>query len=222
MVAIILFGAFQFNARKTDDAPASSPSAESSPVANKAVPADASIVVPTVAPTVSQARQAVIKTDLGEIKLALYPDEAPKTVENFRLLAEKGYYKDVIFHRVIKNFMIQTGDPTGTGRGGESAFGQPFVDEFNKHKIVAGTLAMANKGPNTNGSQFFIVTEAAQPHLDGRHTVFGQVIEGMEVVKKIAAVEVDAGDKPLEAVKIQSISIEPASTTSGQTEAKDR
>lgn len=151
---------------------------------------------------------ATISTTLGDIKVELFDKEAPKTVENFTKLAEKGYYNNVIFHRVIKNFMIQGGDPTGTGQGGESIFGEKFEDEINQHKIVAGTLAMANAGPNTNGSQFFIVTESPQPHLDGKHTVFGQVVEGMGVVKKIAAVAVDANDKPRQVIKMIGVKVE--------------
>lgn len=152
--------------------------------------------------------KATISTTLGDIQLELFAADAPKTVENFTTLAKKGYYNGVIFHRVIKDFMIQGGDPTGTGRGGESAWGGKFEDEINSHKIVPGTIAMANAGPNTNGSQFFIVTESSQPHLDGHHTVFGQVTGGMDVVKKIAAVEVDQMDKPLQDVKMTKITIE--------------
>lgn len=151
---------------------------------------------------------ATISTTMGDIKLELFQKDAPKTVENFQKLAEKGYYNGVIFHRVIKDFMIQGGDPTGTGRGGESIFGSRFEDEINEHKIVVGTLAMANAGPNTNGSQFFIVTEQDQPRLDGSYTVFGQVTEGMEVVRKIAAVKTDANDKPLEDVKMTKVTVE--------------
>lgn len=151
---------------------------------------------------------ATISTTMGEIKLELFKDDAPKTVENFQKLAEKGYYNGVIFHRVIKDFMIQGGDPTGSGTGGESAFGKEFEDEINQHKIEAGSLAMANRGPNTNGSQFFIVTEKPQPHLDGKHTVFGKVVEGTDVVKKIAAVQVGENNKPLQDVKMTGVKIE--------------
>lgn len=154
------------------------------------------------------ATQATIHTSMGDIKVELFGKDAPKTVENFTKLAESGYYNGVSFHRVIQDFMIQGGDPTGTGAGGQSAFGAEFEDEINSHKIEAGTLAMANRGPNTNGSQFFIVTESAQPHLDGRHTVFGKVIEGMDVVKSIAAVEVDYQDRPLEPVTMTGVSVE--------------
>jgi cyclophilin family peptidyl-prolyl cis-trans isomerase len=162
---------------------------------------------PTPSPTPNTAKTAVISTDKGDIKIELFEKDAPKTVENFEKLAEKNYYNGIIFHRVIKDFMIQTGDPTGTGTGGESAFGKDFEDEINSHKIEAGTLAMANRGPNTNGSQFFIVTEQAQPHLDGKHTVFGKVIEGMDIVRAIASVPVNQDDKPTQDVKIKSVTI---------------
>lgn len=151
---------------------------------------------------------AKIETSKGTITLELFPKDAPKTVENFTKLAQKGYYDGVIFHRVIKDFVIQGGDPTGTGTGGESVFGKEFEDEINSHKIIPGTLAMANKGPNTNGSQFFIVTEQAQPSLDGKYTVFGQVTDGMDVVKSIAAVKTDSNDKPVEPVKMTHVTIE--------------
>lgn len=155
---------------------------------------------------------AIIKTTKGDIKVQLYGTDAPKTVDNFKQLAEKNYYDGIIFHRVIQNFMIQTGDPTGKGTGGESAWGGDFEDEKNSHKIEAGTVAMANRGPNTNGSQFFIVTERAQPHLDGKHTVFGKVIEGMDVVRAIAAVPVidpeKDNHKPIEDVKMTDVVIE--------------
>jgi cyclophilin family peptidyl-prolyl cis-trans isomerase len=150
---------------------------------------------------------ARIETDKGEIVIELFPKDAPKTVENFVTLANRGYYNGIVFHRVIQDFMIQTGDPTGTGTGGESAFGADFADEINDHKIVAGSVAMANRGPNTNGSQFFIVTEKAQTHLDGKHTVFGQITQGMDVVRAIAAVAVDNNDKPLEPIHMKTITI---------------
>ena len=127
-------------------------------------------------------RQAVLHTSEGAIELELYPNEAPKTVENFRKLARDGFYEGVIFHRVIPDFMIQGGDPTGTGTGGP---GYEFEDEFNEHRVVRGALAMANAGPNTNGSQFFIVTAEATPWLDGKHTVFGKVTSGMDVLTSI-------------------------------------
>lgn len=152
-----------------------------------------------------QDNQALIRTDKGDITIELYPEDAPKTVENFTSLAKRDYYNGIIFHRVMKDFMIQTGDPTGTGTGGESANGSDFADEFNSHKVDTGAVAMANRGPNTNGSQFFIVTESAQPHLDGKHTVFGKVVVGMDIVRAIASVPVGANDKPVADIKIQSI-----------------
>ena len=183
--------------------------------------------------------KATIKTNMGDIGIVLYPEAAPKAVDNFVQLSEKGYYKGVIFHRVIKDFMIQGGDPTGTGSGGQSAFGKSFEDEFNKgYRNFYGALSMANAGPNTNGSQFFIVTAKSVPDdlvgqmeevggetfpkvviekykevggtpwLDFRHTVFGQVVEGMDVVLKIQDVKTGEMDKPLEDVKIEDIIIE--------------
>lgn len=152
----------------------------------------------------NSAMEATINTSMGDIKIAFYKDDAPKTVENFVKLANEGFYNGLTFHRVIKEFMIQGGDPSGDGTGGP---GYTFEDEINDHKIAAGTLAMANSGPNTNGSQFFIVTEKEQPHLDGKHTVFGEVSEGMDVVRTIAAVGVDENDKPKEPVYINSILI---------------
>ncbi len=150
---------------------------------------------------------ATIKTTKGDIEIELFKKDAPKTVENFEKLAEKGYYDGIIFHRVIQDFMIQTGDPTGTGTGGESAFGKDFADEDNDYKMEPGMVAMANRGPNTNGSQFFIVTEKRQAHLEGRHTIFGKVTNGMDVVKAIAAVDVDSNDKPLQDVKMEKVTV---------------
>lgn len=135
--------------------------------------------------------------------LELYSDHAPKTCKNFSTLAQRGYYNNVIFHRIILNFMIQTGDPTGTGRGGSSIYGEKFEDEIKatlKH-TGAGVLSMANSGPNTNGSQFFI-TLAPTPWLDGKHTIFGRVKSGMKVVQRMGLVKTNAEDKPLEQVKI--------------------
>jgi cyclophilin family peptidyl-prolyl cis-trans isomerase len=148
--------------------------------------------------------QAVIQTNHGPIELELFPDEAPKTVDNFVKLANDGFYDKVIFHRVIPDFMIQGGDPTGTGTGGP---GYSFEDEINDHKVERGALAMANAGPNTNGSQFFIVTTESAPWLDGKHTVFGRVTEGMDVVDTISEVERDYRDKPHEDVVIESVSL---------------
>jgi cyclophilin family peptidyl-prolyl cis-trans isomerase len=147
---------------------------------------------------------ATMLTNHGTIELELFDDDAPKTVENFKKLAQDGFYNGVIFHRVIGDFMIQGGDPTGTGSGGP---GYQFEDEFNDHKVVRGALAMANAGPNTNGSQFFIVTTDAAPWLDGKHTVFGQVSAGMDVVDAIEKVDTGPGDRPSEDVKIESVTL---------------
>ena len=147
---------------------------------------------------------ATLHTNQGTIELELHDDAAPKTVENFRKLAGDGFYDGVIFHRVIPDFMIQGGDPTGTGMGGP---GYTFEDEFNDHKVERGALAMANAGPNTNGSQFFVVTAEATPWLDGKHTVFGRVTDGMEVVDAISQVDTDANDKPREAVVIERVEL---------------
>ena len=181
---------------------------------------------------------ATIKTNMGEIKIKLFPAEAPKTVENFTTHAKEGYYNGLVFHRVIKDFMIQGGDPTGTGMGGESIWGHSFEDEFDvKLHNIKGALSMANAGPNTNGSQFFIVQadsvpgnmlhqmkempesfpedivkayeeKGGTPWLDFRHTVFGQVVEGIEVVDSIANVKVGAADKPVDDVIIETITVE--------------
>ena len=178
---------------------------------------------------------AVIRTNMGDMKVMLFPEAAPKAVENFTTHAKNGYYDGIIFHRVIKDFMIQGGDPMGMGYGGESIWGEPFADEFSLEALnFKGALSMANSGPNTNGSQFFIVqadsvdpgmiaqmadagypAEAIEkykevggtPWLDFRHTVFGQVIEGLDVVDKIASVRVGANDKPVEEVKILGIDL---------------
>lgn len=157
---------------------------------------------------------AVIKTNMGTIEIELFADKTPKTVENFVGLAEKGYYKGVIFHRVIKNFMLQGGDPTGTGRGGASFWGGKFEDEIVSDLKFdsAGILAMANAGPNTNGSQFFI-TLAATPWLDGHHTIFGKVISGMDVVKAIGDVKTAAGDRPVNEVMMEEVTIEKRAGT---------
>ena len=146
--------------------------------------------------------QATMHTSAGPITLELFDEDAPKTVENFRKLSGDGFYDGLSFHRVIKDFMVQGGCPEGTGTGGP---GYTFEDEFNDHKIVRGALAMANAGPNTNGSQFFIVTTPEAPWLDGKHTVFGRVTEGMDVVDAIANVDRDMRDKPREPVTIDSV-----------------
>ena len=178
--------------------------------------------------------KATIKTSLGDISLQLFPDQAPKTVKNFVELAKQGYYNDVTFHRVIPDFMVQTGDPTATGAGGESIYGHPFADEFSPELFnLKGAVSMANAGPNTNGSQFFIVTnrnlstnligqleaagypaeviEAYQnggtPWLDFHHTVFGQVVSGLDVAIKISQVKRNFEDRPEEDVLIKAIEI---------------
>ena len=150
--------------------------------------------------------QAIIETSKGRIVIELYKDEAPKTVENFVTLATKGFYNGLIFHRVIPGFMVQTGDPTGTGMGGP---GYTFADEFapSLHHDGPGVVSMANSGPNTNGSQFFI-TLAATPWLDGKHAIFGHVIEGQEVVDHIAAVERNAQDKPMTDIAMTQVTIQ--------------
>jgi peptidyl-prolyl cis-trans isomerase B (cyclophilin B) len=148
--------------------------------------------------------QAVMHTNHGAIELELFDEAAPKTVENFRGLATDGFYDGVAFHRVIKDFMIQGGDPTGTGTGGP---GYTFEDEINDNKVVRGALAMANAGPNTNGSQFFIVTTDAAPWLDGKHTVFGRVTGGMDVVDKIEGSDTDGRDRPREDAVIERIEL---------------
>jgi cyclophilin family peptidyl-prolyl cis-trans isomerase len=147
---------------------------------------------------------ATLHTSEGAIELELHADDAPKTVENFIKLSRDGFYDGVIFHRVIPDFMIQGGDPTGNGTGGP---GYEFEDEFNEHKVVRGALAMANAGPNTNGSQFFIVTAEATPWLDGKHTVFGRVTSGMEVVDRIAQADRDANDRPRETISIERVEL---------------
>lgn len=178
--------------------------------------------------------KATIKTSLGDISLQLFPDQAPKTVKNFVELAKQGYYNDVTFHRVIPDFMVQTGDPTATGAGGESIHGHPFADEFSPELFnLKGAVSMANAGPNTNGSQFFVVTnrnlstnligqmeaagypaeviEAYQnggtPWLDFHHTVFGQVVSGLDVAIKISQVKRNFEDRPEEDVLIKAIEI---------------
>ena len=147
---------------------------------------------------------AVMHTNAGPITLELFDDDAPKTVENFRKLAGEGFYDGLIFHRVISDFMIQGGCPEGTGTGGP---GYTFEDEFNQHKVVRGALAMANSGPNTNGSQFFLVTTEAAPWLDGKHTVFGEVTDGMDAVDAIESTPTGAGDRPTEAQTIERVEL---------------
>ena len=148
--------------------------------------------------------EATLHTNQGAIAVELFDDDAPKTVENFVSLARKGFYDGVVFHRVIPDFMIQGGDPTGTGSGGP---GYTFEDEFNGHPVERGALAMANAGPNTNGSQFFIVTADSCPWLDGKHTVFGRVTGGMDVVNAISALDTDARDRPRQDVVIERVEL---------------
>lgn len=149
------------------------------------------------------ATTVVFETTQGNIEFKLFPDVAPKTVENFVGLVNKGYYNGIIFHRIIKDFMIQGGDPTGTGRGGESLWGGKFEDEFSPTKQFdkPGILAMANAGPGTNGSQFFITT-VPTPWLNNRHTIFGEVSVGYDIVKKLEGVQTGSGDRPVEDQKI--------------------
>ena len=152
---------------------------------------------------------AVMKTSEGDIVLELFDEDAPKTVSNFKKLASEGFYDGLIFHRVIGDFMIQGGCPQGTGTGGP---GYTFEDEINQHKVVRGALAMANAGPNTNGSQFFIVTTEEAPWLDGKHTVFGEVRDGMDVVNRIGTTKTDARDRPVEPIGIETIELEQPTT----------
>jgi len=145
-----------------------------------------------------------MQTSEGQITFELFDADAPETVANFRKLAGEGFYDGLTFHRIIPDFMIQGGCPQGTGTGGP---GYTFDDEFNEHKVVRGALAMANAGPNTNGSQFFIVTAEACPWLDGKHTVFGEVTDGMDVVERLEGVSTDGSDRPVEPVGIDSLSV---------------
>jgi cyclophilin family peptidyl-prolyl cis-trans isomerase len=148
--------------------------------------------------------EATLQTSRGDIRIELFPEDAPKTVENFERLAGDGFYDGLVFHRVIDDFMIQGGCPRGDGTGGP---GYTFEDEPNDQSVARGALAMANAGPNTNGSQFFIVTAEACPWLDGKHTVFGQVVEGMDVVDEISQVPRDSRDRPVEPVTIESVTL---------------
>jgi cyclophilin family peptidyl-prolyl cis-trans isomerase len=147
---------------------------------------------------------ATLRTSKGDVELELFPDDAPKTVANFEKLATEGFYDGLTFHRVIPDFMVQTGCPRGDGTGGP---GYQFEDEFNEHKVERGALAMANAGPDTNGSQFFIVTADACPWLDGKHTVFGRVASGQDVVDAISQVDRDERDRPREPVLIESVTL---------------
>ena len=147
---------------------------------------------------------ATMKTSEGDIVLELFDEDAPKTVSNFKKLASDGFYDGLVFHRIIDDFMIQGGCPQGTGTGGP---GYTFEDEINDHKVVRGALAMANAGPNTNGSQFFIVTADECPWLDGKHTVFGRVTDGMDVVDKLEGLPTDGRDKPREDARIETLEV---------------
>ncbi len=186
---------------------------------------------PQLSTEITENERAVeMQTSMGNIKIKLFPEQAPKAVENFIKHSENGYYDGLTFHRVMNEFMIQGGDPEGTGRGGESIYGEPFEDEFSNSLFhLRGALSMANSGPDTNGSQFFIVQNSVfqggyqkeypeqivdayeqnggTPWLDFKHTVFGQVIEGMDVVDQIASVETGAGDKPVEDVLIEKVTV---------------
>ncbi|MDQ3859062.1 MAG: peptidylprolyl isomerase [Actinomycetota bacterium] len=150
------------------------------------------------------ASAATLRTSHGPIEVELFDEDAPKTVENFLSLAGQGFYDGVVFHRVIPGFMIQGGDPTGTGTGGP---GYTFEDEINARRVERGALAMANAGPDTNGSQFFVVTAESAPWLDGKHTVFGRVIRGMDVVDAISEVDRDARDRPRDDVVIERVEV---------------
>ena len=149
---------------------------------------------------------ATMNTSQGAIEIELFDEDAPKTVENFTTLAQKGFYDGLVFHRVIRNFMIQGGCPEGTGTGGP---GYTFEDEINPHPVVRGALAMANAGPNTNGSQFFVVTADACPWLDGKHTVFGRVTAGEDVVRAIDGTPTGRDDRPREPITIESLTVTP-------------
>ena len=151
--------------------------------------------------------KATLQTNAGPITIEFFDDDAPKTVENFRKLAADGFYDGVVFHRVIPDFMIQGGDPTGTGSGGP---GYTFEDEQSGHPVARGALAMANAGPNTNGSQFFIVTADSCPWLDGKHTVFGEVVSGMDVVDANSGVDRDSSDRPRDTVTIERVELAQA------------
>lgn len=229
MAAVLLFGACGNG--NTNNSKGTKASTEISTSQKEKVDLN-SLELPQLNPEVAE-NEALVEmvTTEGNIKIKLFPEQAPKTVENFLTHAKDGYYDGVIFHRVINNFMIQGGDPDGTGAGGESIWGDSFEDEIsNQLYNLRGALSMANAGPGTNGSQFFIVqnkedmsdgilaedvptkiidayANGGTPHLDGKHTVFGQVVEGMDVVDKIAAAETESGDKPAKDIKIEKINV---------------
>nr|POF26008.1 peptidyl-prolyl cis-trans isomerase-like 1 [Quercus suber] len=184
--------------KNSSSSPSHTAGASTTPTSSSAAPASGSGASDEPIP-----EGVLLHTTLGDITIALYKDQTPKTCRNFATLASRGYYNNVIFHRIIAGFMIQGGDPTGTGRGGESIYGAKFEDEIVPalRHTEKGILSMANAGPGTNGSQFFI-TLAPTPHLNNKHTVFGHVVQGMDVVDKLGAVRTGAGDKPLQEVKI--------------------
>lgn len=229
LISLVVFGLFLTGCSSTQ------PPKDTSTLPEKVQPSASTsynrVKIDQLAPPSKGEKVAIMKTSMGDIKIRLFPQGAPKAVENFISLSEKGYYNGLIFHRVIKDFMIQGGDPLGNGTGGESIWGTPFEDEFHENlHNYRGALSMANSGPNTNGSQFFIVQNSkvdpmalqgapaditerytklgGTPWLDFRHTVFGQVYEGMDIVDKVASVEVDNMDKPTTDVKIVSVLIE--------------
>lgn len=232
MASLLLFSACGNGSGSKDNTKETKVSTETSSSSKEKKVDINSLELPQLNPEVAE-NEALVEmvTTEGNIKIKLFPEQAPKTVENFLTHAKDGYYDGVIFHRVIDNFMIQGGDPDGTGMGGESIWGKPFEDEIsNQLYNIRGALSMANAGPGTNGSQFFIVQNkddvsdgilaedvptkmidvyknGGAHHLDGKHTVFGQVIEGMDVVDKIATTETEAGDKPTKDIKIEKINI---------------
>lgn len=196
---------------KTEDVTPMDPNVNISDTKGKQPGAANELTNNTMAETIPVYSQAVLKTNVGEVTVELFRDDAPKTVENFITLAQSGFYNGTKFHRVIEDFMIQGGDPLSKtddknmwGRGGP---GYQFEDEINDHPLVRGSLAMANSGPDTNGSQFFIVTAESTPWLDGKHTNFGRVVEGMEVVEKIEKTARDASDRPLEDIIINEVEL---------------
>ena len=215
VACVIIIGGFYFfydNKSKTGTSGEVSPSVENLPQtgAEKAAPVEKT-PMPLTSKKAPVSHTVILKTSQGDIELALTPDKAPKTVENFEKLATAGFYDNTKFHRVIKGFMIQGGDPfskddSQMGRWGTGGPGYQFADEINSQKLMRGTLAMANAGPNTNGSQFFIVTAPATPWLDGHHTVFGKVVKGMDVVDRIENTPTtQPGDVPKTAVVVESI-----------------
>lgn len=213
-------------AAETGDLPSTTPTPQVESAVDNTVPFPAPVESPeliTINP-IKETMHIILKTTLGDIELELDGKAAPNTVGNFVKLAEEGFYKGTTFHRVIPGFMVQAGDPLSKDqeqreRHGTGGPGYAFADEINSNKIVRGSVAMANAGPNTNGSQFFIVTAEATPHLDGRHTNFGQVVAGMEIVDQISEVERDLRDNPLEPIVINEILVERKSEGSSPQDA---